>query len=471
MKKYIVTTALCLAAVLPTLAQTKRVMTVVQKDGTTKEYKVSSIQNVTFTDQELATLKNQWAYNDDVKALNKVTMLETADAYVFALYSDEADATSPVLEITIPQALMSKKITFGTADAEGVTVSYNGETATLTGTVQARFDKTKKNVTINLEAETADYSDLRCNWNNGAFTQVYSATNTIKTTNVSEVGNYNVASALVLKPTTTGAATTFAFGDAEGTTAKDLLGGKVGVAVSISASKLYNGTIDMATDADSYTFKYIDYSTRIVYDKVKAGTITTAQDADGKLYIKIEATMDDNRTVELEYYGATTEVESLDDIIPAAVAANEYKYYNSDGAVSLNKELGTSYVEVYKGNYTFYLVPDGESKYSSLKVTLKVSEDLINAGEVALNNLGETAIFDLKFPNSAGQLQSYAAGHGYGYTPDNGTMTISKNDDNTYSISLDVKYNYTYKNYDGTTKNGGNNTRLTLNFQGQLETY
>ena len=74
MKKYIATAALCLATVLPTFAQTRRVMTVHQKDGTTKVYKVNSIENVTFTDEALVTLSNQWAYNDDVKDLSKVTM-------------------------------------------------------------------------------------------------------------------------------------------------------------------------------------------------------------------------------------------------------------------------------------------------------------------------------------------------------------------------------------------------------------
>lgn len=467
MKKYIVTTALCLAAVLPIFAQTKRVMTVIQKDGTTKEYKVSSIQNVTFTDKQLATLKNQWAYNDDVKTLGKVTMLQTADANIFALYGDEADATSPVLEITMPQALMGKSLVLGSADAEGVKISYNGETPALTGTVQAKFDKTKKNVTITLEAETNEYNDLRCKWND-AFTQVYSATNTIKTTNVNDVNTYGIASALMLKPATTGAATTFAFGDAEATTAEGLLAGKVGVEVSISASKLYNGTIDMAADANSYTLKYIDYATRITYDKVKAGTITTAQDKDGKVYITINATFDDNRTVELEYYGTATTVESLDGMIPAAVAANEYKYYNSDGAVSLNKELGTSYIDEYKGNYTFYFIPEGESKTSSNKVVLKVSQDLINAGEVSIADLGDTPIFDLKFTAGGMQLQSTAAGHGYGNTPNNGTLKIVKDDNDNYEVSLEIANRY--KSPWGSSI-AGDNTKLVLNFQGKLEKY
>lgn len=463
MKKYIVATALCLATVLPTLAQTKRVMTVVQKDGTKTEYKVNSVDNVTFTDVDLPTLANQWAYNDDVKDLDKVTMLESGDAEVFSLY--EADADAPVLQLTIPTALKNKKVELGSADAEGVKVLYNGNTPTLTGTLQARFDKTGKNVTITLEAETADYSDLRCKWN-GTFSQVYFATNTITVTNVAQVSDNAIGSALILKPTTTGAATTFAFGDATATTAKGLLDGKVGVSVSLTASKLYNGTIDMVADADSYTFKYIDYTSRIVYEKVKEGTITTAQDADGKLYIKINATLDDNRVVELEYYGATTEVESLDDMIPAAVAENEYKYYNSDGDVTMNKKLGTSYVDEYKGNYTFYFVPEGDTKYSSDKVTLKVSEDLINAGEISIADLNDTAIFDLKFKSIG--LQSTAAGHGYGNTPNNGKMTIKQGSDGVYEVALEITN--LYKSPWGGNI-AGDNTKLVLNFKGTLETY
>lgn len=471
MKKYIVTAALCLATVLPTFAQTqtRRVMTVHQKDGTTKVYKVNSIENVTFTDEALATLSNQWAYNDDVKDLSKVTMLDANGSYVFALYGSDSD-TKPVFELTIPQSLMGHEITLGADDAQDVKVAYNGETPKLTGTLQARFGKLKKNVTITLEAETADYSDLRCKWINGAFTQIYTATNSIKTTNVNEVNTYGVASALVLNPATVGAATTFAFGDVNATTADGLLAGKIGVAVSISASKLYNGTIDLATDADSYTLKYIDYATRVTYEKVKAGTITTAQDKEGKLYIKINATFDDNRTIELEYYGATTAVESLDGMTPAAVS-NSYKYYNADGDVAINRIIGQSYYKEYKGNTTFYFIPkDGSKTDSYNRVELKVSSDLINAGEIQLASLAantSTSVFDLKLNGSYMLLQSYAAGHGYGNTPNNGTLTITKDASGNYTISLDVRNKYS-NNY---TENGGDNTRLVLDFKGSVEKY
>lgn len=471
MKKYIATAALCLAAVLPTFAQTRRVMTVHQKDGTTKVYKVNSIEKVTFTDEALKTLSNQWAYNDKVKDLSKVTMLDANGSYEFALYGSDSDSdTKPVFELTIPQSLMGQKITLGSDDAQDVKVTYNGETPKLTGTLQARFDKSKKNVTITLEAETADYSDLRCKWNNSAFTQIYTATNSIKTTNVNDVKTYGVASALVLNPATVGAATTFAFGDVKATTADGLLAGKIGVAVSISASKLYNGTIDLAADADSYTLKYIDYATRITYEKVKAGTITTAKDKDGKLYIKINATFDDNRTIELEYYGATTAVENLDGMTPAVVS-NSYKYYNADGDVAINRTIGQSYYKEYKGNTTFYFIPkDGSKTDSSNRVELKVSTDLINAGEIQLASLAantSTSVFDLKLNSSYMLLQSYAASHGYGNIPNNGTLTITKDESGNYTISLDVRNKYS-NNY---TENGGDNTRLVLDFKGSVEKY
>lgn len=465
MKKYIATAALCLATVLPTFAQTRRVMTVHQKDGTTKVYKVNSIEKVTFTDEALATLRNQWAYNDDVKDLSKVTKLDANGSYVFALYGSDSD-TKPVFELTIPQSLMGQKITLGSDDAQDVKVAYNGETPKLTGTLQAKFDKFKKNVTISLEAETADYSDLRCQWNS-AFTQIYSATNSIKATNVNDVKTYDVASALVLNPATVGAATTFAFGDVEATTADGLLAGKIGVAVSISASKLYNGTIDLAADADSYTLKYIDYATRVTYEKVKTGTITTAKDKDGKLYIKINATFDDNRTIELEYYGTTTAVESLDGMTPAVVS-NSYKLYNPDGSPLINQDICKVLFKQKNNIYTFYLY-GGEfsSKYSGEKVTLQVDESFINAGTINLAELKDGDNFQVKYSDV--QLYSPDAKYGgFNNTPDNGTFSIKKDAAGNYEISLDVVNTYTNKN----TPNGaGNKERLVFNYNGAVEAY
>ena len=78
-------------------------------------------------------------------------MQDVNGSYEFALYGSDSDI-KPVFELTIPQSLMGKNIILGSDDAQDVKVAYNGETPKLTGTLQAKFDKFKKNVTITLEA-------------------------------------------------------------------------------------------------------------------------------------------------------------------------------------------------------------------------------------------------------------------------------------------------------------------------------
>lgn len=162
-----------------------------------------------------------------------------------------------------------------------------------------------------------------------------------------------------------------------------------------------------------------------------------------------------------------TNTESLDEIIPSVVAENEYKYYNADGEVSITRQLGTSYMKEYKGNFTFYLIPEGDGKTSSDRVEVKVGSDLINAGEIDLANIGKEKIVDIKYNAGSIQLQSYAAGHGYGNMPNNGTLTVSKDENGVYEILLDVTNKYT----NSYTTNGGDNTRIVVNYKGTFEAY
>ncbi len=469
MKKIIAAAALMLMAATTSLtAQTKRVMTVIKKDGTAIQYKVNGVERVTFSDVELPSLRNQIALDDDIQGVTKATLCDNGGYNEFALYTAEADTANaiPTLRIVIAKDLMGQELTLGADSESDVAIYYKGEQATLQGTLQVRFGRTGT-VVINLETETADYSDLRCRYASN-YSQVFTATNTISVEKAGTAAATHIQSAFIVKPATTGAATTFAFGDAEGAVPDSLVNGTQAVSVSISASKLYNDTIDMANDKDSYSFQFIDYASREVYDKVTAGTIISKQDAEGNIYVHLVATLDDGRQVTVDYYGPVTEADSLDAMIPAAVAANEYKYYNSDGDLNINRQFGTSYIKTdKKGNITFYLIPEGEGKSSSYKVQLQVSPDLINAGEKELANLGETAIFYLRFDLAGIQLQSTASGHGYGNTPNNGTVTITKTDDDVYDITLDV-YNRYSSMY---TTNGGDNTHLVLHYNGTFEQY
>lgn len=441
---------------------TKQLMTVVHTDGSTSVFKVDQVAEVNFSQVQLVALHNQWAYGQEVTDISRVTMTDADGAYAFSLSGQDA---ASALHVIVPKEMAGQKVDLASEEAHGVKVVAGGDTLVLTGTLQVRFDKSGKNVALTLEAETADLTDVRCKWN-GAFVQTFAASDEMRVTNVNVADTFAIASALVVNPSTIGAPTHFAFGDVEATSAEQLKAGHAAVALGISASKLYAGSIDMAAEPESFTFRYVDYDSRIVYDKVKAGTIVTAQNAEGHVYVKVEATMDDNRLVELEYFGPVAEVESLDAMIPEAVAENGYKYYNSDGDVAMNKTLGTSYVEEYKGNYTFYFVPEGDSKFSSDRVTLKVSADLVNAGEVNIAELDDEAIFDLKFKSIG--LQSVAAGHGYGNTPNNGVLSISRDDDGTYSISLEISNRYKSPWGDSVA---GDNTKLVLRYHGVMENY
>lgn len=460
-------TMLCLAAMTMASAQTtKRIMTVVQKDGTTKEYKVDNVERVKFSEKTYADLSNQWDLNGDVNTVGTVILAEDGDKYTFRLFTSEsvgASLDSYDLLVQMPVALMGQDVNL--ADAEGVTVADASQKVYKTGTVKVKFDKFQKNVTVSLEAEN-DGDELRCEYT-GAFGRTYAATNSFEVVSGDNGETYNVASAFCVQPASVGEATNFAFSNVEAQTPADFLGANVAVWVSVSASKLYNGTVDMVADAGSYTFRYIDYATRTVYEKVQEGTITTAQGYNGQTYVCVEAVLEDGTQVRLSYFGKVNDTESLDAIIPSIVDENQYKYFNSDGDVSIERNLGTSYVEDYKGNLTFYLIPDGDTKYSSEKVQIKVEQGFVNVGEIKLAEVDDTKVFDIKFSNGGIQLQSYAAGYGYGNIPNNGTLTVSKDDDGVYDIKLDVTNSY-HNKY---TETGGDNTRLVLHYHGTPEAY
>ncbi len=457
---------LCLMTMSASYAQTtKRIMTVQQKDGTKVEYKVDNVERVSFSDKVYADLNNQWAFNEEVNSVNTVLFAESGENSLFAIHTAENVTSNLVPDITIelPTSLIGQDVDLATE--EGVVLRCK-ERELKKGTVKVKFDKFKKNVTISVEAEDGS-DEVRCEYT-GAFGRIYLVENSIKVSVPEQtVAQSKVASAFCVQPKATGEPTNFAFADVTATAPADFLNANVAVWFSVSAAKLYNGTIDMAADADSYTFRYIDYATRTVYDKVKSGTITTAQGYNGQTYVSLEAVLEDGRTVSLSYFGALTDTESLDEIIPSVVAENEYKYYNSDGELSITRQLGTSYMKEYKGNFTFYLIPEGDGKTSSDKVEIKVGSDLINAGEIDLANIGQEKIVDIKYNAGGIQLQSYAAGHGYGNMPNNGTLTVSKDENGVYEILLDVTNKYTNMY----TSTGGDNTRIVVNYKGTFEKY
>ena len=473
MKKSIVT-MVCMLAMSSAFAQTtKHKMIVVDKDGIETTYRVKDVERVKFTDVTY-DLENQWALNDNTSAVGNVEMIEEDNAYTFYVYDATLATTdneannndNKALMVSVPKSLMGTTIDLASHSDIDLEV-YDAEDRIYNkGTLLVKFDKFQKNVTISLDAESDD-NDLLCEYS-GTFNKTFLASNVINMgATDGQHTPYNITAAFTVKPESVGGATSFAFGDVETTEPSGMLNGNVGVWVSVSAAKLNNGTIDMTTDADSYSFRYIDYASRNVYEKVTSGTITTGVGYDGRQYVAVNATLENGVKIELEYYGNPTVVESLDDIIPTAVAENEYKYYNSDGNLSLTRELGTSYLDEYNGKLTFYLIPEGDTKYSSDKVVVKVDKSLVNAGEISLADVDQTTVFDIKYTAGGIQLQSYAAGYGYGNMPNNGTLTITKDDAGVYDIQFDVTNSY----HNSYTEKGGDNTRIVLHYNGTFEAY
>lgn len=460
--KKIATTVFCLLAMHSAFAQqTKQMMTVVQKDGTRVVYNVDNVERVFFDERNLAELSNQWAFNEETADISSVVLTEAADSYTFVLSSQDG-ANGGFVSIKMPAALMGESISL--ADAADVEVEASKGGVLKTGTLKVKFDKFAKNVSVSLVAESGS-DDVRCEYS-GAFEKTYHADNTIT---VGDDAASAIMSAFSVQPSNVGEATKFAFSDVEASSPEGVLEGQKAVWLSVSAAKLYNGAIDMVADAESYTFKYIDYKTRTVYDKVAAGNITTYLDSFGNTYVKINATLEDGTVVNVDYIGKPADTESIDAIIPLAVDANQLKYYDADGNVTLTRNIGMALYEMSGNNYKFYIYPeDASSKYTSENVVkLTVSPALINAGNINLAELGETTMFDLHF--NAIQLQSHAAGHGYGNEPNNGTLSISRSDDGSYDIYIEVSNNY--NNPGMKYENKGDNTKVIMRFKGTFEAY
>ncbi len=475
MRKKVATLILCLAAVCGAMAQkTSKIMTVEQKDGTKVVYKVKNVEHVTFTEREQPELNNQWAYNEDVNAIGTVVLHDMQEKYVFDLYESESPqyesqlgTDKPAITVSVAKEAVGSSVDLND-DASQVVITKGDETVKPTGTLVVKFDKFFKQLTLSLDGEIGGNDDF-CISYKGAFKRSYTATGCISVTpKDGEAVESAILSQFIVRPATTGEATQFAFADAEGTTPADVKTGKCAVWLTISASKLHAGDIDMATETDSYSFTYIDYATGTTTTTVTAGTITSAEDYLGNTYLKVNATLEDGTVVECEYVGSYTDAESLEDLIPTPVLANGWHYYNSDGEETVNAEVNKVLYKVNSSNgyttYYFYRNAD-DSKYASDKITLQVKDDWVNAGAKDLSALVDGDWFSVKYSDI--QLVSPDSKYsGYGLVPNNGTLTISKDDEGNYDIYLDITNKY---NCSGTgITDGGNNARLVLSFKGQM---
>lgn len=448
-------------------------MEVHQKDGTTVSIPVDRIDNVTFGERQLETLNNQYDIKGNIQAIDSVAVTKSVTDYVFSLYTKE-DATQaepvPAMKLTIPVEELGNTIDLAMADPEKVSVQVGEEKLNLTGSLKVSFDKFKINAIITLEADDAYLYPVRAAYR-GAYTLDYDADNTFSVTPTEGTpATYTIPTVLRMKPAAAGQSVGIAFGDVETTNAEGMLQANHAVWFTLAASK-FNSTIDLAADKESYTMKFIDYATGTVYENIASGSLTTEQIEAEKVYFKLEATLEDGTAFAAEFYGAATDVESLEAMIPNPVLSNKFLYYNSDGVVETEKEIAT--VEYEKVTSTsgdsyhkLYFVPENGSSMDTWNTPqLQFGDALVNAGNIDLAVLEKNVGFQLRY--RAIQLYSNDDGyHGYSPIPDNGVLNIAYDEaTGVYTIYLEV-VNSNITPAFGTA--GGDNTKVVISYKGTV---
>lgn len=450
-----------------------QVMTVHKTDGSVVEFLVADVDSVTFSGEDAPELSNQYAVGTQVESVQSVLEEVTDEGYTFRLYNESGVTTfngvEPDVTIFVATEFVDQSVDLATATSAEASVLFNGQDCNgLTGTLSVVFDKFKRNVTITLESRTAAGVALRAKYY-GTFNRAYAASGVFTVTPTEgDAFSGTIPSALSVPAATTGASTAYAFGNIEATTAADYLNAAHAVWFTVAASKL-NGTIDLATETSTYTFRYIDYATSTTYSTAVSGTITTATTTSGNVYFSVNATLENGTVVTAEYFGPVSNVDDLDDMVPIPQVDEGVTYYDSDGGVYSDTQV--SYVKKItrtdgtsgKTYTTLYFVPEGSDDYSDYYITPQLSfgESLVNAGKISLVDLKDGDLFSIKF-HTISLTSPDAKYAGYANVPNNGTLQISLDDSGNYEIYLDVTNDYTSP----FSASGGDQSRIVLYYKG-----
>lgn len=275
---------------------------------------------------------------------------------------------------------------------------------------------------------------------------------------------YTTIPTLLRQTGATGEATQFGFGNVAAENPAELTAGEYGVYFTLSPSKVYNGSVDLATETSSYALKlvkYVEGASEFILDKVTSGTITTSiNNKTQKVTVDINAEFDDGTVLAAKYEGAAKNVTNIEDMLPAKAYGNEVYYTSPYGEshaniTSLTVSTSTS------GKTTLKFGLDGYVGYDN-KVQIILTEDFIESNPGTFN-MNEVAGWELK----CGSVQlcnvpDSDSSKPYKNVADNGTMKFIANSDGTYEIFIEVE-NY-YNNYMGDHK--GDGTKVIFNFVG-----
>lgn len=436
MNKFIAFIAFVLLGVSTATAQVEY-MKVHKADGSTVEYKVSDVERVSFYTYTPATLKNQYELNREVTDITAAEEVEGNDG--FNTYNLYAGAETPAIAIRIPATSFGKSIDLAEG-VEGLSINCKGlaEATATSGTLKISKDKFGRNLTVALNGIFGE-NELRVAYT-GAFSKNYVASNTLSIIPTEGEACEGKINAVFTATDASGGKIDFAFGNVEASKAEDLLGADYAVWFTLSASKLYTGEIDLASNSNSYSLRLINYeTTKMVENTSKTtGTITT-QISNGKVLIKVDAQLEDGTKIVGEYFGPATQVEDMNVIIPEEKKTNGFKIIGPNGDMISEAAFAQLQTREVDGITEFYFMKSEtdtpDDQFLTPKATIKT--DLINTGLLEIGTLGANSwsvtYQDLRFASADNEWMPVY---------DKGTMNISKDGD-TYTIEIEICDSYT----------------------------
>lgn len=277
---------------------------------------------------------------------------------------------------------------------------------------------------------------------------------------------YTAIPTLLRQTGATGEATQFGFGNVTAETPAELTAGEYGVYFSLSPSKVYNGTVDLATESSSYVLKlvkYVEGASEFILDKVTSGSITTSINSKTqKVTLDINAEFDDGTVITAKYEGSVKNVTSIEEMLPGKSYGNEVFGYSNEGVESHATITGFSASKSdYTGDTTLKFKMDSYIGTAN-EIRIVMTEDLINSNAGTFD-MATTIGWQFR----CGGVQLYNVPDSdpskpYKNIADNGTMKVIVNDDGTYEVFVDVQ-NY-YDNSFGTHQ--GDGYRVILNYVG-----
>ncbi|MCF0193698.1 MAG: hypothetical protein HUK00_00760 [Bacteroidaceae bacterium] len=193
-----------------------------------------------------------------------------------------------------------------------------------------------------------------------------------------------IPSMLRVVPTVSTNPTEFAFGTVTAETGHDLTKGEYALYVSLSASVVYTGLVDIAEQPESYTVKLYSYKDGALDQMLASpvsGTIYSKVDAKkGLVTLQIDATFADGTNVRGEWGpGVPVAVTTLDDLLPGEGEVSQLIAYAPDGStLYTTKVTGINAKLNDKGRYELQFTLENSTAMPSLVIDASI----VNAGRI-----------------------------------------------------------------------------------------